>query len=157
DDAKAALQSVQLKPDEYLLPWKVQSFPKGARARLQDGTERVTPFVLESAFGEKITMTLELEGHEPMTLSVDAPADHFLWFSRTPERAWPTAGRVEALPVSVGEDHVVCDRAGGIARLSKGGHLAWHAKLASLGGVGRAPVFMPRNQGRLLLVTEDGE
>jgi tetratricopeptide (TPR) repeat protein len=155
--ARKTLAGSVENPDEYLLPWKVSSFPARARARLPDGTERVTPFVLESTFGERVRMTLELEGHEPIVLEVDKPGDRFLWFSRLPERAWPAPGRVEALPVSLAEDHFVCDRTGRIARLSKGSNVVWHHELQSLGGIARAPAFLPKLPGNLLLLTEDGD
>lgn len=143
--------------DGLLLPWKVQTFPIGARARFKDGNVKATPFTLESTWNEPVEMTFELDGHDAQTKTVEHPSDQFLWMSQQPERAWKTNGRVEALPVSVSGDHVVCDRNGSIARLSKGGNITWQHKLDSLGGVGRAPVFLPRNAGHLLLVTEDGE
>jgi tetratricopeptide (TPR) repeat protein len=158
-DAHKLLVDVLLekRANEILLPWKIQTFPSGARAKLHDGSVRVTPFALESTWNEAVGLTVELEGHDPQAISVAHPADQFLWMSRQPERAWKTKGRVEALPVAVRGDHVVCDRNGSIARLSKNGALTWEHKLDSLGGVGRAPVFLPRNAGNLLLVTEDGE
>lgn len=157
DKARELLGERVERAQDYLLPWRVRSFPAGARARLKDGSVHVTPFVIESSAGEHIAMTLELEGHEPLTLAVDEPGDRMLYFSRRPERAWSTPGRVESIPVAVGEDHVVCDRAGVVARLAKSGVLAWQHKLPSLGGVARAPVFLPKKPGFLLLVTEDGE
>lgn len=157
DEAKRALTDAGEKPEEQLLSWKIESFPPGARAKLMDNTVHRTPFRLESALDEKVEMTFDLEGHEPQSLSVTAPGDHFLYFSRIPERAWHPPGLVEALPVAVGEDHVVCDRAGSFARLSKNGNLVWHHKLTSLGGIARAPVFLPKKPGFLLLLTEDGE
>ncbi len=157
DKAREVLKSRVERAEDYLLPWRVKSVPPGARARLEDGAVHVTPFVVESSAGERISMTLELDGHDPIQLDVTEPGDQLLYFSRRAERSWPAAGRVEALPVAVGEDHVVCDRSGQIARLARGGSAAWQHKLPSLGGVARAPVFLPKKPGFLLLVTEDGE
>jgi tetratricopeptide (TPR) repeat protein len=157
DKARALLNDNVDRADDYLLPWRVTTVPAGARARLKDGSVHVTPFVLESSAGERISMTLELEAHDPLKLEVDQPEDRLLYFSRRAERAWTSQGRVEALPVAVGDEHVVCDRSGQIARLTKSGTAAWQHKLPSLGGVARAPVFLPKKQGFLLLVTEDGE
>jgi tetratricopeptide (TPR) repeat protein len=157
DKARELLNERVDRANDYLLPWRVTTFPPGARARLEDGSVHVTPFQLESSAGERISMSLELEGHDPLKLEVDQPRDRLLYFSRRAERAWPSQGRVEALPVAVGDDHVVCDRSGQIARLSKAGTPAWQHKLPSLGGVGRAPVFLPKKQGFLLVLTEDGE
>lgn len=156
-DARRLLEDSIENMGDYLMPWRVESFPPGGRARLKDGSVHVTPFTLESAFGEPIEMSLEMDGYDQLVLSVEDPSDHFLYFSRTPERWWKTEGRVEALPVACGDDHVVADRSGQLARLSKGEKPAWQHKLSSLGGVARAPVFLPRRPGCLLLVTEDGE
>ena len=155
--ASKVLAAAVENPRDYLLPWHLATFPSGARAHFKDGSVHVTPFVFESATGEQVVMTLELEGHEPIELAVDEPADRFLYFSRIPERWWKTDGRVEALPVAVGDDHVVCDRSGMLARISKNGTALWQKKLAALGGIGRAPVFLPRKPGFLLVLTEDGE
>lgn len=156
-EAKKVLFDALENPTHHLLPWRVQSFPKGARARLSNGSERVTPFSVETAFGEKLTLSFELDGHEPMRLSIEEPADHFLWFSRAAERAWRPEGRIEAPPVAVGDDHVVADRRGKLARLAKGGEIVWTIDLGSLGGIARAPVFLPKRPGNLLVVTEDGD
>jgi hypothetical protein len=156
-EAKKLLSENLENMGEYLMPWRVETFPAGGHARLKDGSVHVTPFVVESGFGEPIEMTLELESFDKLTLSVEDPGDHFLYFSRTPESWWKTEGRVEALPVACGEDHVVADRFGHLARLTKGDKPIWHAELASLGGIARAPVFLPKKAGSLLLLTEDGE
>jgi tetratricopeptide (TPR) repeat protein len=141
----------------YLMPWRVETFPPGAHARLKDGSVHVTPFTVQSSFGETIEMSLDLEGYDPQTLTAEDPKDYFLYFSRTPERWWKTDGRIEALPVASGEDHIVTDRSGHLARMAKGETPVWQHKLSSLGGIARAPVFLPRRPGFLLLVTEDGE
>jgi tetratricopeptide (TPR) repeat protein len=148
-----------LKKDaaDVVLPWKVMTFPAGARVRLEDGTERVTPFTLDTAWDERIRFSLELEGYEKQDLVIEHPADQSVWLSRVPERAWNRGGLVQALPVKVGDDHVVCDRNGHIARLSKGSQTVWTHDLKSLGGIGRSPVFLPKNQGHILCVSEDGE
>jgi tetratricopeptide (TPR) repeat protein len=142
---------------EVVLPWKVLTFPAEARAKLEDGSERVTPFTIETAWEERIRFTLELDGYEKQEITVEHPADQSVWLSRLPERAWNRGGLVQALPVKVGDDHVVCDRKGHLARLSKGSQTAWSHDLSSLGGIGRSPVFLPKIQGHLLCMSEDGE
>ncbi|MDZ4773711.1 MAG: DUF4388 domain-containing protein [Planctomycetota bacterium] len=139
------------------LPWKVASFPAGARVTLPDGSVRVTPFMLQSVWEEIIPLSMELAGYEPAQWSVEHPADQFVELSRIPDRSWKRGGRVEALPVKVGEDHVVCDRDGHIARISKSSNLTWKHDLQSLGGVARTPVFLTQTQGRMLIATEDGD
>jgi len=156
-EAHKRLAAVLDDPDAWQLPWKVVTVPPGARAKLADSSERATPFSLESTWNQVVTLRLELEGHEPFDVRVEHPADQLITLSRTPERAWSAHGRVEAPPVAVGDDHVVVDRAGGIARLSRKGQVVWEAQLNSLGGVARSPVFLQGRAGHLLVVTEDGE
>jgi hypothetical protein len=143
--------------DDVLLPWNVVTFPAGARATLEDTDVKTTPFVLETTWDERIHFTLSMDGFESKDVVVDHPSDQSVWLSRLPERAWNRGGRVESIPVRVGEDQVVCDRNGHIARLTKGSQLVWSHDLKSLGGIGRSPVFLPKSQGHLLCVSEDGE
>ncbi len=155
--ARAVLEADLEDPDAQPLPWKLESFPSGALVELPDGSLRATPFVFESRFGEELAFRISLEGHETTELLLGAPADQFLWLSKLPERRWSSSGRVEALPVPVEDDHIVCDRGGRLARLRVDGEPAWERELLSLGGVARPPVFLPQRPGELLLLTEDGE
>jgi tetratricopeptide (TPR) repeat protein len=139
------------------LPWKVESCPTGARVKFADGTERVTPFTVQSTWFERLEFVIEHPGFEPAKAVVEHPADQMLLLSRVPERSWRPGGRIEALPVKVGEDHVVCDRNGHVARLSKNSAAVWDHDLRSLGGVAHSPVFLSQAPGRLLVVTEDGD
>lgn len=157
EEAHKLLEDALEDADAWLLPWRVTSIPSGARAKLADGSERKTPFTLESTWQQVVEFTLELEGHEPYPVKSLHPADVVATLSRLPERAWSATGRVEAPPVAVGDDHVVVDRGGGMARLSRSGAVVWQTRFPSLGGVGRAPVFLPGRPGHLLVVTEDGE
>ena len=117
---------------------------------------RVTPINLETAFGEKISMTIEKDGCEPVTLEVDTPADRTVYLTRAPKRWWRAKGRVDSLPLAIGTDHVICDRSGTIVRMTHGGKIVWQQKVTSLGGIARTPAFMPKQRGRLLVLTELG-
>ncbi|HEV8114062.1 MAG TPA: DUF4388 domain-containing protein [Planctomycetota bacterium] len=156
EEAKAALTGALDNGSDYLLPWRLQTVPSGARARLADGTVRVTPFNLETAFGEKIAMTIEKEGCESVALNVDTPADRTVYLTQAPERWWHAKGRVEALPLAVGDDHILCDRNGTIVRMTQGGKIVWQRQISSLGGVARTPAYLPRQKGKLVILTEDG-
>ncbi len=139
------------------LPWTLDVFPAGALVHLADGTSVSPPFVVESRAGEVLEFHLELDGHVSASLRVDGPADRFLWMSKLPDRAWRGDGRVDALPVAVGAEHLVCDRTGRVARLGAEGETSWEIELLSLGGIGRAPVSLPARPEHFLLLTEDGE
>jgi tetratricopeptide (TPR) repeat protein len=158
-DHKRALETLATvckNPSEHLLPCQIDSQPQGARVRLGDGSTRVTPFEFEVAPGEKLMLQFELAGHEPESVVLEDPADRSVVMSRTPERWWRTNSSVEALPVSVEDDHVLVDRGGHLARLSKRSDVVWQSAINSLGGIARTPVFLPKRAGSLLLVTEDG-
>lgn len=155
--ARAALDGPCPRPGEHLIPWKLASVPAGARVRFPDGTSRVTPFVLETAFGEPVRLELDAAGHEPAVLDVTDPEDRTVLLSKLPTRRWAATRRVDAPPVSVGEDHVVASRAGDVARISADGRVLWEKHVNSLSGVARAPVFLAGRAGALLILTEDGE
>jgi hypothetical protein len=155
--AEARLVLVGACPDlrEHSLPWRVESDPVGARVRFADGSSRLAPFVVHSAFGERVQFDLEAPGCVTRHFDFSDPADVQLSLHRAPERSWTTRGRIEALPVSVGEDHILCNRQGEIQRLGKQG-VRWTRALATLGGVARTPVFLPQRPGWLLVLCEDG-
>lgn len=155
--ALAVLQDEFNNPDALRLPWTLDVFPPDALVHLADGSTRTIPFVFESRRGESVEFVIEYKGHRSETLRIDTPEDRFVWLSKIPDREWHPGGRVDALPVAVGADQVVSDRTGNIARLSDSKEPVWEAEVLSLGGIGRAPVFMPARPEFLLLLTEDGE
>jgi tetratricopeptide (TPR) repeat protein len=155
-EARALLTKELPKPGDYLLPWKVQSSPSGAKVRLPDGSQRETPFTIETTLFETVELALEAPGYEPRHLSISQPGDQLVQLSRNPEIAWASNGRVDALPLSQGDDYVLADRNGALTRISPKGS-AWNLKLESLGGFARAPIALPERPGFLLLVSEDGE
>lgn len=156
DEALEGLAAVCPNPSEHLLPCRIDSLPSGARVRFRDGSSRVTPFVLEAAPGEKVALELQHEGYESETVFLEEPRDQTVLLSRTPRRHWRTKSPVEAIPVSVEGDHIVCDRGGNVARLTAKGDVAWTRRIPSLGGIARTPVFLARRAGSLLAVTEEG-
>lgn len=156
EEAEKVLAEGCEKTSEHLLPWKVESQPESARVRLNDGSVRTTPFVMQSAIGETIQLTFEQEGYERVLVSVDRPLDVLARLSKLPDRWWKTPSRVSALPIPVGDDHVVANRGGEIARLSSKGNAVWQHKLSSLGGIARTPVLLTSLRGTLLVLSEDG-
>lgn len=157
DEAKTVLlEYFEDSLQRYALPWKITSYPSGARVKLSDGTVRTTPFAMESAFGEQLEIRVESDGCETYVLEFEEPHDRTLFLSREPELFWKTAHKVEAIPVSTGPDHILADRDGNIVRLKADGEIAWRKEVETLGGVARSPVFLPQRTGHLLLLTEDG-
>lgn len=140
-----------------LLPWWVRSHPNGAMARFEDGRVRRTPFRMFSALDEQVNFTLEAEGHDPLEVSIDRPGDLQLSLSRRADVTWPATSSVQAVPVIVQESMVLADRSGRLVSMDREGKVHWEKNLDSLGGIARAPVFMPRKPGHLLVLTEDGD
>ena len=157
DEARDLLADEFDDPNEVALPWVLDSFPAGAVAHMPDGAVHHTPFQLESRPGERLEIRLESPGCDPHTIVAEGANDRFVWMSRRPERQWQGEGRVEAPPVASGQDQIVCDRAGNLARLSSTATPLWQRSLSSLGGLARPPVFLPEKPGHLLVLTEDGD
>ncbi len=156
-EAKQALDGVCSNVREHLLPWRVETVPTGGRVIFPDATNRSAPFTMESAFGERLWFMVEMPGFESYKVEVQEPGDLKVRLAKSPSRWWRTQGVVEALPVDVDQDHVVCDRKGNVARMSADGVERWTTKFSTLGGIARSPVFLPKRPGFLLVVTEDGE
>tara|TARA_R110002072_G_scaffold166989_11_gene320476 strand:+ start:316 stop:3441 length:3126 start_codon:yes stop_codon:yes gene_type:complete len=144
------------EPNLYSLPFEVTSFPNGATVVTSTGREFRTPFTMESQIGQEVSLTFTIEGSLPRKLSMSRPGNQFLILSRVPERAWKTDGRVDAIPVAVADDHVLVDRRGRLVRMGPNGETRWSRDLKRLDGIMRAPVFVPRRKGELLVVAEDG-
>ena len=159
-DHRAALDRLEegcpRNPSEHLLPWKVESMPTGARATNRGGQSRVTPYTTSSQPGSRRELTFEMEGYETQTLILDNPQDLEVFLHRIPERVLGAEHRVQAMPVPVGDDHVIADRKGRILRLDGRSNAKWTQMLESLGGVARTPMFLPQRPGYLLVITEDG-
>ncbi|MBM3986664.1 MAG: DUF4388 domain-containing protein [Planctomycetes bacterium] len=155
-EAIARLSPACPRPAEHLLPCRIESLPSGAHVRLSNGTLRTTPFVLECAPLERVAGRVEFPGYETTALVLDGPADRQILLSRTPSAHWSSRTRVEAVPVSVDDCHIVCDREGRVARLSADGRERWAVRLKSAAGIRHAPVFLPRRPGSLLVVDELG-
>jgi hypothetical protein len=155
-EAAALIEAEISNPHLYALPCRVVSQPAGARARFADGSIRVTPFTQDVQLREHVEMTFQLAGCEPLKLVLDGPRDADVMLSRLANFTWGEEARVNALPVPVEDGCIVADRAGRIARLGADGRPVWERRLGTLGGIARTPVFLPRRQGTLLAVTEDG-
>ena len=142
---------------KYILPWMVESFPTGVRVTVGDNSRVYeTPFEIQTTIGRRILLVFEEPGFQTRRVLVNEPANLLVYLSRQQERWWKGSGRIDAVPVSVGEDHIVVDRKGTVARIGEGGELRWTQSIDTLSGIARAPVFMPRRPGFMLMITEDG-
>ncbi len=155
-EARALLQKELPKPGDYLLPWNVASTPSGAKVRLPDGSTRETPFTIETTLFEKVELAFEAPGYEPRRVTVSQPGNQLVHLSRMPELSWNSNGRVDALPLCLGEDYLLADRNGALTRVSAK-RSAWSLRLETLGGFARAPIALPSRPGFVLLVSEEGE
>jgi hypothetical protein len=153
--AVEALKTRCPNPREHLLPWRVTTIPPGGRTKLPSGDSRVAPFRTYSSPGDAVDLTFELPGFEPHLVHLDNPRDLVVYLNQQPERRMDEAHRVQALPVPVGDDHIVADRKGRVVRLDAASNLRWTRILETLGGIARTPVFLPRRPGHLLLISED--
>ena len=155
-EAAEALRGVCPRPAEHLLPFHVDSLPRGARVKLPSGRERKTPFVTKAGVGDRIELQFDHEGFQGRTITLEDPRDLVVHLNRFPERTWASPHRIEAVPVRAGADHIVCDRYGRVQRIDRKGASLWELELETLGGIARTPVFLPRRPGWLLFVSEDG-
>jgi len=155
--AISQLEDVFSDVSVFMLPFRIDSYPSGARVETNGGRRYTTPFVLESTVGTVLELRFDVPGFEQRTVTLDRPGDRLIYLSRECERVWQGRGRVDAIPVSIGDDHLIVSRQGEIARVGAGGELRWSKEVKSLSGIARAPVFLPERPGHLLAVTEDGE
>jgi hypothetical protein len=85
------------------------------------------------------------------------PGDRFALMSRLPSLWWRTTASVDAVPTFVGGDYILGDRDGRLVRMSGDSRIVWEKRLDSLGGIARAPVFLPALPSHMLAITEDGQ
>ena len=157
DAAWAAFDGICDRPGEHLLPFRVESRPTGARVESSNGQVRTAPFVAKSSIGEVVELRLSMPGFEERVVRLNRPADQLVMMFKLPERAWPTPNQIEAVPVAVGEDHILCDRGGHVRRMDAEGRSVWERELETLGGIARTPIFLPGRPGTMLILSEDGQ
>jgi len=155
-EAATTLRDVCPRPSEHLLPFHVDSLPRGAKVKLPNGRERPTPFVTKAGVGEKLELVFKHKGFRNRTIELIDPQDLIVHLNRFPERTWESSHRIEAIPVRAGDDHIVADRYGRVQRIDADSEALWQVELGTLGGIARTPVFLPQKPGWLLLVSEDG-
>jgi hypothetical protein len=159
-DHKGAIQKLKdakLNPAICPLPWRVQSSPPGASVRLSDGSQRTTPFSIESNMGAFMRLEFSYPGCESVKVEVDSPQDLLISLHKQPERLWVAQRQIEAIPVPIGGDQIVADRFGQVQRIDSQGNEVWRRELDTLAGIARTPVFLQGRPGHMLLLSEDGQ
>lgn len=156
-EASRTLRRVCPRPIEHLLAFHVDSVPRGARVTLRAGRERKTPFVTRAGVGEELELVFQLDGFLDQTIKLTEPRNLVVHLYRFPERHWSNAHRIEAVPVSSGNAHILADRFGRVRRIDADSEPLWELQLNTLGGIARTPTFLPEKPGWLLLVSEDGQ
>ena len=167
-DHAAALEVLTESFDEgvkVMLPFQVVTTPPGATVTITregdtEGIEKTTPFTLEGTFSDLWTMKVHLDDFDERTLKVDGPQDIALDLSRTPDLHFTTDGRVDAIPMPIGDgttgDYIVADRNGAIARIAWNGSTRWRQEIKTVSGFARRPVPLQGRGGQLLFLTETG-
>lgn len=151
------LEAAKLNLSICPLPWRVQSNPPGASVRLSDGSQRTTPFSLESNVGAFVRLEFSYPGCELVKVELDRPQDLMISLHKQPERLWVAQRQIEAIPVPIGGDQIVADRFGKVRRIDSQGKEVWVRELETLAGIARTPVFLRARPGHLLLLSEDGQ
>jgi tetratricopeptide (TPR) repeat protein len=141
----------------WALPIRIESEPLGAEVLRAGEVLGSTPLELLVLPEEQVELRLHAPEHLQELIRFRGPHGQQVTLSRTPERSWSTASAVDAIPVPLGDDHLVADRAGQLARVRTGGQVAWSARVDDLSGIERAPVHLPARPERMLLVTEGGQ
>ena len=140
----------------FQLPWKVETLPADASVTRGGKLLGAHSVHLESALDEEVQLEISHPGYERRTIDVQRPSDQLVVLSRVPVQAWQRGARVDALPVEANANRVVTDRDGHIACLDASGKVLWEQNLETLSGIARAPVFLPRRPGHMLLISEGG-
>ncbi len=148
-----------------MLPFEIKTTPSGVAVTIQrkgDETSvvRETPFPIEGTFSDEWTLTFRLEDFDTRTIEVSGPQNIDLFLSRTPEIAFGTSGRVDAVPAPLGDgttgEYIVCDRNGTLTRVAWDGTVRWRQDIKTVSGIARCPVPMPERGGHMLFLTETG-
>lgn len=150
---------------KVMLPFQVVTTPPGAtvtirRAGDSQAIEKTTPFTLEGTFSDLWTMDVSLDDFDSRSLKVDGPQDITLDLSRKPDLHFKTNGRVDAIPMPIGDgttgDYIVADRNGVIARIAWNGSTRWRQEIKTVSGFARRPIALQGRGGQLLFLTETG-
>lgn len=148
-----------------MLPFEITTTPPGVfvtitREGETDGVTRETPFTIEGTFADTWTLDFALSDFDARSLKVKGPQNIDLFLSRTPGAHFETDGRVDAIPMPIGDgttgDYIVCDRIGTLLRIAWDGSIRWRQDIKTVSGVARRPVPLPGRGGQLLFLTETG-
>lgn len=144
--------------DLIQVPLAVVVRPSGARVRL-NGADVDATSPLHYRWGAPVTLTVEAPGFEPLVRVLEAregvPVTRVEAQLR-PQVVWsaPVTGALEARPLALGDDVLVCDRSGRVSRhAGADGRVLWSRALDDVEGVRGRPAA---DGGHVLVVFVSG-
>jgi|GEM_PF-1957854 len=131
------------------VPLQLDSVPAGAEVLLNGKSLGVTPLRVNYPWGGPTTLSVQAPGFDAHVTLLDTSKGQpvvSLSARLQPSTRWsaPLAGNVEARPLDVDGDVLVCDRAGRLTLFAgSDGHVLWTRHLRSLEGARARPALVP--------------
>lgn len=144
----------------FTIPMRVESTPPGARVFVNRKEAGLAPLIVRYGWGSQTVVTIQAEGYDTASIVVktsELRPEANVRVALTPAIRWARAlaGVVEAEPLGVDGDVVVCTRSGRVERLSRHtGDVVWSADLKSLEGTRSRPTA---DRGLLYVPLLDGK
>jgi hypothetical protein len=151
--------------DIFTIPLRIHSLPAGAEVAVNGRTQGKAPVVIRYGWGSRTVVTLSAPNFDTASVVLktsDEKPTGSLRVPLVPLARWsqPLVGTVEAPPTAIGEDLLVCNRAGRVElRSGATGEILWVQDLKTLEGVrGRSAslpgaVWVPLVDGRVARLT----
>jgi tetratricopeptide (TPR) repeat protein len=143
----------------FTIPVRVQSLPAGAEVALNGKPLGKAPLVARYGWGSRTVVTVSATGFDTASVvlrTADPKPEGLLKVSLVPIARWTQAlvGVVEAPPLALGEDVLLCNRAGRVElRSGATGEVKWVQDLKTLEGIRAKPAAFP---GSLWIPLVDG-
>ncbi len=152
----------------FTVPVRVSSTPPGAKVAVNGHEVGPSPVVVRYAWGSQAVVTVAADGYEVGSVALrtaDPQPEVEIQVALTPRIRWvrPLNGIVEATPLGIDGDAILCTRAGRIERRAKDtGEVRWAAETRSVEGVRGRPallkgtLWVPLVDGQIARVSADG-
>jgi hypothetical protein len=132
----------------FTIPVRVVTTPPGARVALNGKDAGASPVLVRYGWGSQAVLTVNADGFEPGSLvlrTAEGKPESEVRVSLMPALRWtqPIVGVVEAPPLGVKGDVVLCNRGGRVERRSKDtGEVRWVTDTKSVEGVRGRPALL---------------